>query len=101
MPYIGFYILCFAVPPLLILSLYFLKRDYIHWRRYTWLYALLIGLFAYSYVPVSGDLSRYLQRLDRYSYYSLKQAIETYYWLDAGEVAWNWIISKSGIPGLL
>lgn len=101
MPYIGIYILCFAVPPLLIFSLYFLKRDYLHWRRYTWLYALLIGLFAYSYVPVSGDLSRYLQRLDRYSYYTLKQAIETYYWLDAGEVAWNWIISKSGIPGLL
>ena len=101
MPIIAFYILCLAMPPFLVISVYFLKKDFRHWRRHIGLYALLMGAFAYSYSPVSGDLSRYLLRLERYSHYTLGNAISTYYWLDSGEVTWNWLVAKTGIQGLL
>ena len=101
MGYFLAYMVFLAFPPLLINSFVFMKRDTKRWRQYIVLYALLIGLFAYSYVPVSGDLSRYIGRLYRYFPYSLKEAFSVYYWLDVGEVFWDWLIARTDAPGLL
>ena len=94
------YLFCFITPPLLLIVVYFLKHDYTHWRKYIGIYSLLIALFAYSYVPISGDLNRYLLRLDDFSNLSFGQAINNFYWLDFGETSWNWIVAKLGLPGL-
>lgn len=93
-----------AMPVFLVFSIYFLKKDYSHWRKYLWMYICLIGLLAYSYAAnmnSATDYTRYIARLDEYQKYTLSGALSRFYYREIGENVWVWLVSKSGCPGLL
>lgn len=93
-------------PPLLFFSIIFIRKDPYHWRRYIWMFVLLLMLLAYSFVPTpNADLSRYFAKLDTARLYSFKEAVfgiknglyDGLYVINA----LFWIIAKTGCKGLL
>ena len=92
------------MPPTLFISIFFLKRDYKHWRKYLWMFVLAVGLLSFAYVPNpegGGDLLRYLERAEIYNNYTIREVLRLFYWEETGSTIWLWLVSKSGIYGLL
>jgi len=93
-------ILC---PPLFLFSIPLMKRNYENWKKYFWMYPVLMALLAFSYAPKpdSGDIVRYFSRIDVYRQLTLKDAITLFYYRETGETIWIWIAAKLGLPGVL
>lgn len=94
------FILC---PPLLLLIIPLMRKNYGNWRKYYWMYPMLMALLAFSYAPKpnSGDLVRYLSRIDIYSQFSLKGVLARFYYREVGETIWIWVAAKLGLPGIM
>ena len=96
-------ILFLLCPPLLLFSIPLMKRNYENWRKYFWMYPVLMALLAFSFAPKpdSGDIVRYFSRIDVYSQLTLKEAITRFYYRETGETIWIWVAAKIGLPGIL
>lgn len=93
-------------PPLLLFSIVFLWRDPTHWRKYIWMFVLMLMLLAYSFVPTpNADLSRYYSAVEKAGTLSFIEAVfGTRNGLYDGLYIINavfWIVAKTGCRGLL
>ncbi len=96
----------FVGPPLLLFSIVFLWRDSIHWRKYIWMFVMVLMLLAYSFVPTpNADLSRYYSAVEKAGTHSFLEAVfGTKNGLYDGLYIINavfWIVAKTGCKGLL
>lgn len=96
-------IILLLFPPLLLITFPVMKRNYGQWRKYYWMYPVLMALLAFSYAPKpnTGDLVRYFSRIEIYSQYSLKDLLARFYYREVGETIWIWIAAKLGLPGIM
>lgn len=93
-------------PPLLLFSIVFIWKNPTHWRKYIWMFVLLLMLLAYSFVPTpNADLSRYYSAVEKAGTHSFIEAVfGTKNGLYDGLYIINavfWIVAKTGCKGLL